>query len=220
MIAHLFRMVWNRKKTNLLLVAEILCAFLVVFALVATALNTYDVYRDPLGFECRDAWHIEVARNTSGAYSELSEEDAETFRRLLQTLENMDEVIAAAGGTTAPYGGSTHISGWQYDNRDLKTELMHVTPEFLEVMQLDLVAGRWFTEEDDALDWTPIVIDGDMARMLVGEGDAVGQRIGDEPENQRRVIGVVSEFRRGGSSTKTDRSPLARRDSERTTRAR
>jgi len=198
MIAHLFRLVWNRKKTNLLLVAEIFCAFLVVFALAATTLHVYDMFRDPLGFECRDAWHIEVARNTSGMYTDLSGEDVETFRRLLQTLEGMDEVIAAAAGTTAPYGGSMHITGWKYDNRDLESELMHVTPEFLEVMQLDLVAGRWFTEADDALDWTPLVIDRDMARSLVGDGDAVGERIGDKPENQMRVIGVVSEFRRSG----------------------
>jgi putative ABC transport system permease protein len=202
MIAHLLRLVWNRKKTNLLLVAEIFCAFLVVFALAATALNVYDLYRDPLGYDYRDAWSIAVARNTSDAYGELSAEDAETYRRLLQALEGMDEVIAAAAGTTAPYGGSVHISGWEYDNRDLKTELMHVTPEFLQVMQLDLVAGRWFTDEDDALDWKPIVIDRDMARTLVGTGDAVGERIGDKPENQMRVIGVVSEFRRGGEFNK------------------
>ncbi len=47
MIRHLFKLVWNRKRTNLLIVAEIFVSFLVVFSLTASVLFFYDRYRRP-----------------------------------------------------------------------------------------------------------------------------------------------------------------------------
>jgi putative ABC transport system permease protein len=199
MIPHLLKLVWNRKKTNLLLMAEIFLAFLVVFAVSATALHLYDRYRDPLGFDYRDVWRIDVAFNTEQRYGQWSQQDAATFRRVLQALDRMQPVVVAAGASTAPYKRSVHISGWQHDNRQVSTELAWVTPEFAEALRLQLVAGRWFEPQDDAVDWTPIVIDRDMARQLVGDGDPVGLRFGEgSAEGEMRVVGVVDEFRRGG----------------------
>jgi len=198
MIRHLFKLVWNRKRTNLLIVAEIFCSFLVVFALVASGMFLYDRYTQPLGFESDDVWYVTVARNSASDWGQWSAEEAATFRRLLQTLESMDRVVAAAGSNTAPYMGSTHITSWEYEGRKIEPEVSHVTPHFDRVVGLELVAGRWLQDEDHALDWTPIVVDEDLARDLVGDGDPVGKRVSDEDERDRRVVGVVREYRRSG----------------------
>ena len=39
MIRHLVRLIWNRKRQNLLLSIEILCSFLVVFVVLLIGLN-------------------------------------------------------------------------------------------------------------------------------------------------------------------------------------
>jgi len=177
MIRHMFKLVWNRKRTNLLIVAEILCSFLVVFALTASGIYLYQRYSQPLGFDSEDVWFVEVARNSATDWGQWTPEEAATFRRLLQSLESMDRIVAAAGSNTAPYMGSTHITGWEYEGREVQPELSHVTPHFHKVVGLELVSGRWLQAEDHALDWTPIVVDEDFARELVGDDDQTKRTI-------------------------------------------
>ena len=80
MIGHLFKLVWNRKKTHALIMAEIFLAFVVVFALLAGAIHFLDLYRQPLGFEYDDVWVVEVDRESRRAGWEP--EEARKFRRL------------------------------------------------------------------------------------------------------------------------------------------
>jgi putative ABC transport system permease protein len=50
MFKHLFKMIWNKKKQNSLLIVEILLSFLVIFAVFSFALNSYNNYAKPMGF--------------------------------------------------------------------------------------------------------------------------------------------------------------------------
>jgi putative ABC transport system permease protein len=197
-IRHLLKLVWNRKRTNLLIVAEILCSFLVVFSLSAWALYLGQRYRDPLGFEYRDVWQVDVARNTAQDWGTWSAEDAATFRDLLRALEGLEPVVAVSGANTAPYKGSVHIMTWDIDGERFEPEVSAVTPELRDVLGLELVAGRWLQPEDSALDWRPVVVDEELARQLVGDGDPLGKRVGGSSERDDRVVGVVRDYRRGG----------------------
>lgn len=197
MILHLFKLVWNRKRTNFLLVVEIFCAFLVVFSLTTAGILLFDRYSDNLGFDSTDVWQVQVARNTTG-WGPWSQPDADTFRRLIDAANEMDEVLAVSGANTAPYRGSQDITSWEYEKRTVRAEVSTVTPGFIDVVGLDLIGGRWFGEEDTALDYTPIVIDRELAFELMGDEDPIGKRVTDDAEQDYRVIGMVSDYRRGG----------------------
>jgi len=199
MIAHLFKLVWNRKRSNLLIVTEILLSFLVVFSLAATGLYLGQRFREPLGYDYRDVWDISVARNTGHDWGPWTAADAATFRRLLETLESMEQVVAVAGSDTGPYKGSRSLNGWKYRQRDVISETSRATPRMTEVLGLELVEGRWLRDEDSALDWTPVVIDRDLAQELLGDEDPLGKRITErEEDGDLRVVGVVREYRRAG----------------------
>ena len=58
MIAQMFKLVWNRKRANVLLIGELLCAFLVVFAVATFGLYYAHNLRRPLGFEYENVWSI------------------------------------------------------------------------------------------------------------------------------------------------------------------
>lgn len=198
MIRHLFKLVWNRKRTNLLIVAEIFCSFLVVFALSASAIFFWQRYRDPLGFDYHDVWQIDLSRNTNAEWGSWEPAEAATFRNLLQALEAMPPVVAVAGSNTAPYKGSVHITSWDKDKRDISTEVTIATPGMIDVLGLDLVAGRWLEPADSALDFKPIVVDEELAREVAGDEDPLGLRVDDDPERDYRIVGIVSDYRRGG----------------------
>ena len=50
MIRHLFKMIWNRKKSNFLLISEIFFSFLVLFAVLSLLVYYLNNYAKPLGF--------------------------------------------------------------------------------------------------------------------------------------------------------------------------
>ena len=56
MIRHVFKLIWNRKRTNFLMMTEIFVSFLVLFAVVALGVYTADNWRRPLGFSIDRVW--------------------------------------------------------------------------------------------------------------------------------------------------------------------
>ena len=49
MTRHLLKLVWNRKRTNGLMILEIFFSFLVVFVVATLGIYFCDNYRQPLG---------------------------------------------------------------------------------------------------------------------------------------------------------------------------
>jgi putative ABC transport system permease protein len=201
MTRHLCKLVWNRKRTNALIILEIFVSFLVVFVVATLGIFLWDNYRRPLGFSYRDVWQISVGmgRSTDGEQAGVAEQ-AETFERLLAEVRRLGPVAAAAGALVSPYELGGMAGEWTINGRQVSMDLDLVDASFADVLGLDLVAGRWFQPADEALSWNPVVIDRDLAREVYGEQDPVGQQFGKAAPDERptRVVGVVREFRKSG----------------------
>lgn len=201
MIRHIFKLVWNRKKTHVLIMAEIFFAFAVVFALLAGAIHFNSLYRQPLGFEYANVLVVEVDRETRRDGWEP--EEARKFRRLRHELEAMPEILHVATANNHPFSASTSIWTWRQEGRDIQTEMMSASTTFLETMQMNLLAGRWFEPADDSLDWDPAVIDVRLSRLMYGDGNPIGRVIHDDDDEKSdrpeiRIVGLIDAFRRGG----------------------
>jgi putative ABC transport system permease protein len=201
MTRHLLKLVWNRKRTNGLMILEIFFSFLVVFVVATVGLYFLDNYRQPLGFTWQDVWKVSVDMKRGD-----QDDDAAVAARLkvmgqlLRELEALEPVESAAAAMVSPYEQGGWTMGTTIDGKEVDAEGNGVTAKFAEVLGLEVVAGRWFREEDAALAWDPVVIDRDLARTVWGDEDPVGRQFGDpDPkERPRRVIGVVREFRKSG----------------------
>ena len=204
MIRHLLKLVWNRKRSNALMILEVCVSFLVVFAVVTMGLFFLDNYRRPLGFEWKNVWNVGIGmgRNGAGAMAggEAAAAQRATFDQLLREVRSLEPVEAAAGSWVIPFDQGGWISGYTVKGRPVSTGADRVTVGFDKVMGLDLVAGRWFQDADAALGWEPVVIDRDLAREVYGAADPIGKPFGDPApgEPPLRVIGVVSDFRKAG----------------------
>jgi putative ABC transport system permease protein len=206
LIRHLLKLVWNRKRASALLILEIFFSFLVVFTVATLGLYFWDSYRRPLGFAYEEVWNvfIDVQQDSD---DEWLPEQSKTFALLLQEVRALPEVEAAAGALLVPYesGDAETIRGFR--GRPLAADFNEVTQGFDQVMGLRIVAGRWFQPGDEALGWTPVVVDHDLARDGFGSEDPVGQVLfpGDPKEGtpDTRIIGVVSDFRKSGELSGT-----------------
>jgi putative ABC transport system permease protein len=191
MIRHLFKLVWNRKRTSALLILEIFFSFLVVFVVATLGMYCWDNYKRPLGFSIKDVWQLRIETKKS--------DDQHT-----PEVQSFDAVESAAGAQGAPYEFGEYQSGMTIHHHDVTMEFNEVTPELKDVLGLRLVSGRWFQNGDEKLGWLPVVIDRDLARDAFPGKEPIGQRLsepvpdGMKPRPEMRVIGVVDDFRRAG----------------------
>ncbi len=206
MTRHYLKLIWNRRRTNLLIMVEIFFSFLVVFGVVAMAAYFVNHYRQPLGFSIEDVWAVDVAtpyRPSPGRTTTIGDL-ATTQRQLHLAVQEFPEVVALAGAFTVPYGHAQWINDVTVAGRTIAYGVNVVTDGFAQVFGLDIVQGRWFGTEDDATAWTPVVINERLARAFFGAKNPVGQVVPQdkpgegETQKEMRVIGVVSEFRQDG----------------------
>jgi putative ABC transport system permease protein len=221
MTRHLVRLIWNRKRQNLLLTIEILCSFLVVFVVVLFGLSFAVNARAPLGYHTDRVWVIDVGRPrsipSSGegeaalAQSAAEAREREVFRRLIAALRELPQVEIVAGAFTGPYVNSTWGGGLTLtDGRQIDFLYNRVTDEFTTLLAMPIVAGRGFTREDDAAGVDPVLINARLARDIFGTDNPVGRmiperidpsrprRAADPPQKPKRVVGVIEDFRQHG----------------------
>ena len=209
MIRHLMRLVWNRKRQNLLLALEMLLSFLVLFVVVhLTTMSVYNYVR-PLGFNSDHLWTVQMRYPVAGpldrkrpqAGGAMAEREAAevTLRQLyaaIDELPNVEQYASTWPSTAYDNGGwggtigKTRANSWMNFADD----------SFREVMGLKVIAGRWFSTEDQAVPWQPIVINQRLARELFGNDDPLNQTLPHTAENAppMRVVGVIDDYRQGG----------------------
>jgi putative ABC transport system permease protein len=200
MIGHLLKLVWNRKRANALIVAEILVSFLVVFAVLTGAIMFGTVWADPIGFEWRNVWDVRMDFEYN-APKEADHELQATVMRMLDETRAFPEVEAAAVAATPAYSFSTSNTLRTVGGRRVELIQDEVTDGFAETMQLRIVRGRFFSAEDDASPFQPVVVDRNAAMALFGTVDAVGKKLEESPTLFSQVVGVIEPFRKDGEAS-------------------
>jgi putative ABC transport system permease protein len=201
MIRHLFKLVWNRKRSNALMILETCVSFLVVFGVATLGLFFLANYRVPLGYEWKHVLNVGIGFGHSEAKIDgATPEQQAAFARLLQEVRALPPVEAAAGTWVVPFDQGGWGTSVRSRGRHVETEADWATAGFDKAMGLEMVAGRWFEEADATLAWKPVVIDRDLARAAFGAENPVGQTFGESQSGERpsRVVGVVKEFRKTG----------------------
>ncbi|MCC7044002.1 MAG: ABC transporter permease [Acidobacteria bacterium] len=215
MTRHLVRLMWNRKRQNLLLMVEIFVAFLIV--VIVSVMGVHFGYNamQPLGFSAADVWALEVRRSgTPGVHGGPTEGDREVFRQIEAELSSRPQIQAASGAFTGPYRWFSWSDDLNLEGREpLLVSVNRTDDNFSTVLGLSLVDGRWFSRDDDASvagGWEPIVINRRLALDVFGTESVAGRTIVEVPRNgpgpdqagrrsrPKRVVGVIDDFRQFG----------------------
>lgn len=205
MIRHLIKLVWNRKRFNFLITLEIFVSFLVLFAVMMFVVYYANNYRQPLGFDYENVWNVEIdVKQQSDDY--FTPEQHALTRQLYLAVKDFPEVESVASALSVPYQMSGSRGEREFNGRMVEFERAEVTDDLREVLHLDVVAGRWFSREDDAANFHPVVINRRMAEVVFGSQDPIGKVFDAEGTRTKeaRVVGVVSEFRKGGELSAPD----------------
>ena len=206
MTLHLLRLVWNRKRQNLLLTVEIFLSFVVLFGVAWTAVSFAKNWQQPLGYDVANVWSVRLRFPPVDAEASPGiRAPGDRVLDMLTAVRTMPNVEVAAAGFTAPYvsaGRNTELT--LADGREFFTNASAATDDFAAALDMRVVAGRWFSREDDGARGTPVVLNVRLAREVFGDRDPIGQTLPlaepDETDTTRpwRVVGVVEDFRREG----------------------
>ncbi|MBK7994638.1 MAG: ABC transporter permease [Blastocatellia bacterium] len=195
MIKQLFKIVWNRKRANFLIILEVFISFLVVFAVMAFGVYFVDIYTYPLGFTYQDVWSVRINR---GAYS--SDEDKlkqiEVIKQLMQSAKEFSEVESIAGVNTNVFDNSESISSFDYAGKKHEPSVNFVTDDMAKVLDIKLLEGRWFSKDDDAESTIPIIINQKLSQELFANESPIGKVINmGSKEELYKIVGLVLDFR-------------------------
>jgi putative ABC transport system permease protein len=215
MLLHLFKMIWNRKKTNFLLMLEIFVAFLVLCLLATISTYYYLNYRLPLGFDYENIWAISLDSKQGLVNYKWNEANKNYIDQLYKEIRNFEGVESVAGCDMLPF----NYSNWSLSDSipyiNLIVERTSVSDDFAKVLKLEIIKGRWYEPSDDALDYLPVVINEKLANEYFKKGeDPIGQRVMPrfeefltkeqkekmvrENNKKEKIIGVVKDYRKSG----------------------
>ena len=205
MTRHLLRLIWNRKRHNLLLSTEIFFSYVVLLAVTAGLVNVAANYSQPLGYRIDNIWRIQV-RTPSFADQGTRDRAPAILKDVFSTLRGLPEVEATAGVMIPPYSG--HDSTRTHSEAGIHLAQNGATDGLADLLGMQIVAGRWFTLEDSTMTngARAVVINQRLATRLFGDGDVIGQvlplkfrpNVDGRVPPPERVVGVITDYRKGG----------------------
>jgi putative ABC transport system permease protein len=203
MFRHLFKLIWNKKKQNFLLITEMFVSFLVMFGIFTLIVYYYHNYKQPMGFEYENVWvasyHSHDIQSTDSA---IVFHDALT--RLIKSYPEVEDVSLT--GFNTPFSMSTNNTSIGYgNNRDVMSNVYQTEEEYKNVLNFKMIDGRWFDHSDDVQGkYIPVVINEKLKEELFGNDNAIGKLVGENDfkthqlQDRYRVIGVANNMKDKG----------------------
>jgi predicted permease len=124
-------------------------------------------------------------------------------RRLLERVESLPGVRVAGVTSVLPASCSCNtdwvrIAGRPYDGNHITVIDRDVSAGFFSTLHAKLLAGRYFTDGDDASKPKVVVINHAFARKYFLGENPLGELIGDStlsPASIKQIVGVVEDFK-------------------------
>jgi putative ABC transport system permease protein len=171
-----------RRLQNVLVVGEIALAFVLLVCAGLMIKSFQRLSGTSPGFDPEHVLMTQIAL-PEWKYQDLSDVRA-FWRSLLPRIEALPGVVAVGITHALPVTEDTLTSNFEVENRviasadeSLKGHYRKVTPGFFKALKVPLIAGRFFTEQDDEEAPRVAVISAEMAHRFWPGMDPIGKRI-------------------------------------------
>jgi putative ABC transport system permease protein len=122
---------------------------------------------------------------------------------ILEKVRALPGVESAGMGNRLPLSGPTGLSTIEFERGSGKepgsvsaTDDTTITPDYLRTMNISLLKGRFFTEQDNMNSPMVVILDEEVARRAWPGEDPIGKRVRSGPTSPwAEVVGVVGHIR-------------------------
>ena len=220
MIRHILRLIWNRRKSNAMIMIEIFLSFIVLFALGSLIYFSIGNYLTPLGFTYDN---VVVLRMNS---NQFDYDPREMILQIGREISSFDEVLQVSmASTNLPYARNYWGTTMTSDGRDFHADYFFVDDDFAGTMGIVPIEGRWFGPEDNGARLKPIVINRTLREAIFGSQPALGKIVTEDSfkkshgdsakilkKNEFTVIGVIDYYRFDGEFSSPGNGLFKRND--------
>ena len=196
MLSHLFKIIWNKKKENFLLISEMFFSFLVIFGVFSLMVYYWFNYKKPMGFEYEDVW---VVNYMSPEISSGTDSVRLYYDNLKNSLISFPEVKDLAyTQSNVPFSWNTFNNNVRYRDKDVMANMFTATENYPAIFDLKMISGRWYNYSDRAARQRQVVLNQQLKEILFGNEKAEGKEltVGDKRYN---IIGVAENMKINGS---------------------
>ncbi|RYY97894.1 MAG: FtsX-like permease family protein [Chitinophagaceae bacterium] len=197
MFKHLFKLIWNKKKQNALLITEMFISFLVIFAVATMMVYAYKNYRQPMGLDYEDVWVV----NYRAPEGIRALDSVNLFLEgLKREVKAMPQVVEASYcGSNVPFSMNTfNTMASTDDKRQSTVNTYMVEPAYLAVTGMKMKSGRWVTKEDLVATTPAVVVNAKVEETLFPGKTALGQYLHADG-SKLKIVGVVEDAKEKGA---------------------
>jgi putative ABC transport system permease protein len=200
MFRHLFKLIWNKKKQNFLLIIEMFVSFIVMFGIFTLIVYYYHNYKQPIGFDYENVWVASYQANPiESTDSAVIFHDALT--KMIKSFPDVEDISFT--GFNTPFSMSTSNTSIGYgNNTDVMSNVYQTEEDYKNVLNFQILEGRWFDHSDDVQGkYIPVVINEKLKEELFGNDNAIGKLISEkdfqtqQSQDRYRVIGVANNMK-------------------------
>jgi predicted permease len=199
---------WRRFGSNLVVV-ELAIAVVLLVGAGLLGKSFYKLLHVDLGFQPDHLATLQIVLPQSTYPKDPDQVTAS--REILRRVSSLPGVRSAGLTTVLPVNGNGNTNwirfvGKPYNGEHNEVNQREVSADYFKTLQSRLIAGRFFTEDEDASKPKVVVINKALARLYFPGEDPVGQKMGDTeltPNSLREIIGVVDDIKEGTLDSET-----------------
>jgi len=199
MIKHIFKIIWNKRGSNALILIEIFLAFFVLVSVLSYVIYNLRMLSAPLGYETKDKWIVFV----DNMYNKDSLDVIQTKDQLQRELLSLDHVEKVAfAQSIVPFSGNKSSTGGDAMGFEIQSLLAFVDSDFADALDMKMIQGRWFKEEDLHATYPPMIANKAFMDRFFEDKDMIDSII--DFRGEHKLIGVVEAYRYLGEFTEDE----------------
>jgi putative ABC transport system permease protein len=193
MIQHFFKLIWNKKRSNGLLIVEILVVFLVLFGVMSLMVYNYQNYSKPLGFNYEHVWTLNISTNQDT--TQIKDKIARIYQRIIAYPE-VESASQTYGNT--PFANNHSNRNVKYNKVNIIGDNFGTDENYAKTLGIQVAEGRWYNQGDLNAKYTPAVISRLAKDQLFGDENPLGKVIKLDGDEQWKIVGIVENFKQRG----------------------
>jgi putative ABC transport system permease protein len=193
----------NRVR-RLLVIGEVSLALVLVIGASLLAESLVNLWRVPPGFDPSNVLTFNV--NLPAVRYAKSEQSIEFYRQLIDRIRSVNGVKDASGIFPLPLSDSQIRTSFAVEGRPVakgeepRTHLRVIDRDYFKTMHIPLLAGRMFTNRDDAKGAPVAIINEAFAKKVFPSESPLGKRIRPDAAEtgtppMREIVGVVGNVK-------------------------
>jgi predicted permease len=129
------------------------------------------------------------------------------YREIEARIAHLPDVVAEGAVSALPLTGTVgwggiHVEGYTPPpSQELQVDLRMASTDYFRAMQISLVSGRFFSDNDHLDTPQVAIIDENFAKRFWPHNDAIGKHLWFDPKKTITIVGVVAAVKQYGLDT-------------------